>query len=146
MSDGAKVPGRVAGIEVRGDWRVDANGMTRTVCARLSWNGGTSWTAFTALGANPTTTETTYTLGSTSSLWGRTWTASELGNASFRVQIVDVASSTLRDFSLDGLKVRGPTRPDASADRAVRLAAGSARRPQLPRRSPIGVAADRSPR
>lgn len=96
----------IAGIEVQGDWRVDANGTNRTVCARLSWNGGTSWTAYTALGVNLTTTETTYTIGSASSLWGRTWTASELSNTSFRVQIVDVANVTSRTFYLDGLKAR----------------------------------------
>ena len=74
---------------------------------RLSWDGGTSWTSYVALGSTLTTTETTYTLGGAANLWGRTsWSPSELGASTFRVEITDVASSTARDFSLDGLKVR----------------------------------------
>jgi hypothetical protein len=96
----------IGGIEVRGDWHADSTSNGPTVCARLSWNGGTTWTAFTALGSTLTTTETTYTIGSTSATWGRTWTAAELSDANFRVQIVDVAQTTARDFSLDGLRVR----------------------------------------
>lgn len=96
----------VGGIEVRGDWRTESASNNPTLCARLSYDGGTSWTAFVSLGVILTTTEATYTFGSTADTWGRTWAAAELSDATFRVQIVDVAQNTGRDFSLDGLRVR----------------------------------------
>jgi hypothetical protein len=38
--------------------------------------------------------------------WGRTWSATNLANAGFRVRVIDVASSTSRDFSLDWIAVK----------------------------------------
>jgi hypothetical protein len=104
------LPGAVTaikGIEVRGDLKADSTTSSPTVCMRLSWNGGTSWTAFVALGSTLTTSEATYTMGGTADLWGRaSWSLAELGASTFRVEITDVAQGTARDFSLDGLKVR----------------------------------------
>ena len=75
------------------------------MCAHLSWNGGTSWT--TALRTTSlSTTTTTYILGGTTNTWGRTWTVGDFSNANFRVRIIDIASSTARDFSLDGVAVQ----------------------------------------
>jgi hypothetical protein len=74
-------------------------------CVQLSWNGGASWTAAkstTTLG----TTVQTFMLGSSVDNWGRTWLPGELSNTSFRVRVIDVASSTARDFSLDSVAVR----------------------------------------
>jgi hypothetical protein len=95
----------INGIEVRADLREDANGGNPSVCFRLSWDGGTNWTAYkgpTAL----TAIETTYFFGSASDSWGHTWAVGEFSNATFRVQIADVSTNNNRDFSLDGLQAR----------------------------------------
>lgn len=97
----------IGGIQVRADLRADAASPGKpTVCVRLSWNGGTSWTAYKSLGSTLTTAETTYDLGGAADLWGRAWTGTELSDAAFRLEIVSVTSNTNRDLSLDGLKVQ----------------------------------------
>ena len=103
---GITIPGTtVLGIEVRLDARADSTSGAPKLCIQLSWNAGTSWTTAKQTGTL-TTTEQTYTLGTPSDNWGHTWTLSELSNTNFRVRIVDVASSTSRDFSLDWIMVR----------------------------------------
>jgi hypothetical protein len=95
----------IAGIEVRLDARADSTSGSPRMCVQLSWDGGATWTA-----ARPTTTlgtsTTTFTLGSASDTWGRTWTASDLSNTRFRVRVINVSSSTSRDFFLDWIAVR----------------------------------------
>jgi hypothetical protein len=92
----------IRGIEVRLAARADSAANSPSMCAQLSWNGGTSWT--TALSTTTlSTATTTYILGDASNTWGRTWTVGDFSNANFRVRIIDVASSTARDFSLDGI-------------------------------------------
>lgn len=49
---------------------------------------------------------TAVTLGSATDTWGRTWSAANVEGASFRVRVINVASSTSRDFSLDWIAVR----------------------------------------
>jgi len=95
----------VAGIEVRLDARVDSTAGSPRMCVELSWDGGVSWTAPLA---TPTlsTSMTTRILGGAANTWGRTWTASELSDANFRVRVTNVANSTSRDFSLDWIAVR----------------------------------------
>ena len=95
----------VAGIEVRLDARVDSTAGSPRMCVELSWDGGVSWTAPLA---TPTlsTSMTTRILGGAANTWGRTWTASELADANFRVRVTNVANSTSRDFSLDWIAVR----------------------------------------
>jgi len=72
--------------------------------APLSWDGGTTWTA-----AKSTTTlstaEVTYTLGTISDKWGRTWTPGNFSNANFRLRVVNVASDTSCDFFFDYVAV-----------------------------------------
>ena len=96
----------IRGIEVRLAARVDSTLLSSPrMCAQLSWNGGASWT--TALSTTTlSTATTTYILGGATNTWGRTWTVGDLSNANFRVRIIDVASSTARDFSLDGIAVQ----------------------------------------
>ncbi len=104
---GLGVPASVAsvdGIEVRLDVGKNNNAGTSEVCAELSWDGGTSWTApksvpVTSVGVS------TYTLGAANDTWGRTWLGSELSNAAFRVRLTDVSDRTNKDFRLDGLAV-----------------------------------------
>lgn len=95
----------VTGISVRLDARVDSASGTRRICVDLSWDGGTTWTATQQTGSL-TTSEATYTLGSSSNTWGRTWNNSDFTNANFRVRVTDVSDSTSRDFTLDWVSVR----------------------------------------
>jgi hypothetical protein len=94
----------IQGIQVRLDARADATGGSPRICVQLSWNGGTTWTT-----AKQTTTlstsEVTYTLGTTADTWGRTWSVGNFSNANFRVRVIDVASNSSRDFSLDYIAV-----------------------------------------
>ncbi|HEX9333948.1 MAG TPA: DNRLRE domain-containing protein [Anaerolineales bacterium] len=103
---GMNIPGStILGIEVRLDAKADSTSGSPKLCIQLSWNGGSNWTT-----AKQTTTLTTaeqsYILGSPSDTWGHAWTLSQLSNANFRVRIIDVATSTSRDFSLDWITVR----------------------------------------
>lgn len=100
------IPGTVIdGIEVRLDARADATAGSPKICVQLSWDGGTTWTTAQQTGTL-TTSEATYTLGGTANTWGRTWSTSNFTNANFRVRVINVASNTSRDFSLDWVAVR----------------------------------------
>lgn len=101
------IPGgsTILGIEVRLDARVDSTSGAPKICVQLSWNGGTSWTTAKQT-STLTTTEATYTLGGAADTWGRTWGTADFSNTNFRVRVIDVSSSTARDFSLDWVAVR----------------------------------------
>ncbi len=102
---GFNIPsGTVLGIQVRLDARVDSTSGSPKLCVQLSWNGGSSWTSAKQT-STLTTSEATYTLGSTSDTWGRTWSLGDFSNANFRIRVIDVASNTSRDFSLDYIAV-----------------------------------------
>jgi hypothetical protein len=100
----------IKGIQVRLDARADATSGSPKICVQLSWNGGTTWTTAKST-TNLGTTEATYTLGSISDTWGRTWTASNFSNANFRIRVIDVASNTSRDFYLDYIAVNVTYQP-----------------------------------
>jgi hypothetical protein len=74
---------------------------TNVLCAQLSWDGGTTWTAakqVTLTGA----ALASYTFGSGSDTWGHAgWTAAQLGTSTFRVRVTDVSSVNSRAFYLD---------------------------------------------
>ncbi len=94
----------IQGIQVQLDARTDATAGTPSICVQLSWDGGATWTApkqTTTL----TTSEVTYTLGSPSDTWGRTWAVGNFSNANFRVRVINVAGNAGRDFFLDYLTV-----------------------------------------
>lgn len=96
----------VNGVEVKLVARVDSISNAPKMCVQLSWNGGATWT--TAQSTPTLTTSTaTYMLGGSADTWGRTWSDADFSDPNFRVRIVNVASSTSRDFSLDyvGVKV-----------------------------------------
>ncbi|HET9346540.1 MAG TPA: hypothetical protein VFO05_12650 [Candidatus Limnocylindrales bacterium] len=94
----------VDGITVRADVGLNNNSGTSTLCVQLSWDGGSTWTAFKTVGVTAVG-ETTYTLGGAADDWGRTWTGGQLSNADFRVRLVDVSDRTNKDFRLDYLAV-----------------------------------------
>ena len=94
----------VRGIEVQVQAKVNSTSSSPQMCVQLSSDGGTTWTS-TKTTTTLTTSERTFTLGSTTDLWGRTWTAADLAD-NLRVRITNVASSTSRTFSLDVVAVR----------------------------------------
>jgi hypothetical protein len=104
---GLGVPGTVAsvdGIALRADFGMNNNGGTTLLCAQLSWDGGTNWTAIKSI--TPTgAAETTYTFGGAADAWGHAWTGSQLSNGNFRVRIIDASSQSNKDFRLDYLAV-----------------------------------------
>jgi hypothetical protein len=88
----------VKGIEVRVDWWLSQStfdtGMS-SVRIELSWNGGTSWTAFKA-DTVETTSEHSTVLGGANDFWGRaSWTATEVNNTNFRVRITSFCDGQL---------------------------------------------------
>lgn len=102
------VPGGavVNGIEVNLVARADSTSGAPKICAQLSWDGGNTWTA-TESTDTLTTSRATYVLGGSMGTWGRTWSDTDFSNANFRIRLINVASNTSRDFSLDwvGIKV-----------------------------------------
>ena len=48
----------------------------------------------------------TFTLGGATDTWRRSWTTGNFSDANFRVRVINVSSSTSRDFSLDWVAVR----------------------------------------
>jgi hypothetical protein len=52
------------------------------------------------------TTELTYLLDSPTDTWGRTWATSDFSNTNLRARVINIASSTARDFSLDWVATR----------------------------------------
>jgi hypothetical protein len=95
----------VKGIEVKLYAKADSAVDQPHICTQLSWDGGQTWTA-PKLTSTLTTSLQAYTLGGISDTWGRTWASNDLANNNFKVRLTNVASSPLRDFSLDWLAVR----------------------------------------
>jgi hypothetical protein len=97
----------INGITVRADIAVDGTKDNPFTAIRLSWDGGTSWTAVKQLTLTAKA-ETIYTYGGVSDTWGRTWQTSELSDANFRVQVINgdtKDNKSQRDFSLDWIPV-----------------------------------------
>jgi type II secretory pathway pseudopilin PulG len=95
----------VNGIQVRLDARADSTSGTPRMCVQLSWDGGTTWTT-AKTSNNLTTSEATYSLGGSADNWGRSWSSGDFTNANFRVRVINIASNTSRDFSLEWLGVK----------------------------------------
>jgi hypothetical protein len=95
----------ITGISVDYELGIDAISGTNLVCAQLSWDGGTTWTAMKSKPVTATAL-TGYTLGGTTDTWGRTWLPADLSDTTFRVRLINVSSSTARDYRLDVVEVR----------------------------------------
>ncbi|HJW21566.1 MAG TPA: carboxypeptidase regulatory-like domain-containing protein [Candidatus Limnocylindrales bacterium] len=93
----------ILGIRVQVRGRANSTSSSPSFCVELSTDGGAHWAASKT---TPTlgTSLTTYSLGTTSDLWGGSWTPASFGSG-FRVRIVDLATSTQRTFYLDGVSV-----------------------------------------
>jgi YD repeat-containing protein len=101
------IPGgsTINGIRVRLDAKVDSTSGSPKICVQLSWDGGTTWTTAKTT-STLTTTMSTYTPGGATDIWGRAWGVNDFSNTNFRVRVINVASSTSRDFTLDWVAVR----------------------------------------
>ena len=95
----------INGIEVRIDAQVDSQVGSPLMCVQMSWNGGSTWTTVKST-TTLNTSEATYTLGSSSDTWDRTWSYSDFSNTNFRLRVINVASNISRDFSLDWAAVK----------------------------------------
>ncbi len=107
------VPGSAAsidGIEVRVDIGLNNNGGSSLLCAQLSWNGGSSWTALRQVSLTSKNVAA-YLIGGAADTWGRTWAATELADSAFRLRLVDVSSQASKTFELDGVAVQVTYRP-----------------------------------
>lgn len=71
--------------------------------AELSWDSGVSTTTSASLTPTLSTSDTVYTLGGQSSLFGRSWIPGEFSNANFRVRLIGVPGGNT--LSLDALQV-----------------------------------------
>ncbi len=100
----------VKGIEVKLTGKADSTSGAPKFCIQLSYNGGTTWTTAKST-TTLSTTNTAFTLGTSSDTWGRAWAPGEFSNGSFRVRIIDVSSNTSRDFSLDAIAVQVTYQP-----------------------------------
>ena len=94
----------IDGIRVRADLAMNNATGTTNLCAQLSWDGGTTWTSLKTV-AIPAAAETTYTFGSTSDAWGRSWLPVQFSTTNFRVRIVDASTLTTKQFQLDYVAV-----------------------------------------
>lgn len=97
----------INGITVRADIAVDDTVNSPFTAIRLSWDGGSTWTAVKSQTLTAIT-EITYTYGGSTDNWGRTWSVSELSDANFRLQVINGDTknqNSLRDFSLDYIPV-----------------------------------------
>jgi RHS repeat-associated protein len=116
----------VTGIEVVVQARADSTVGSPRYCVELSGDNGATWTApkqTPVLG----TTETSHILGSASDLWGRSWTPTSLGNASFQVRLTAVSSDLTRDFFVEWVAARVGYRTSTYAyDASDRLAMDAA--------------------
>jgi hypothetical protein len=92
------------------DARADSTSGSPRICVQLSWDGGVTWTAAKTT-STLSTSEATYSLGGAADTWGRSWSSGDFSNANFRVRVINVSSSTSRDFSLDWVAVRVTYQP-----------------------------------
>jgi hypothetical protein len=100
----------IRGVQVRLDARADGTGGSPKICVQLSWDGGITWTTARST-TTLSTTEASYSLGSPTDTWDRTWNASDFNNASFHLRVIDVASHPNRDFFLDHVAVNVTYQP-----------------------------------
>ena len=94
----------VQGITVNLKGKASSNGNSPKICVQLSYDGGNTWVTAKST-STLSTTNTVYTLGASTDVWGRTWAQSDFSNTNFRVRVIDVAGATNRTFYLDAIAV-----------------------------------------
>ena len=96
---GNQVVGVVVKLEGKGSTVAGSFGV------EFSWNNGTATTTSNTTSNITSTSDVVYTLGSPTSLFGRTWAPSEFSDANFRVRIIANPSGG-NTLSLDAIQVR----------------------------------------
>lgn len=94
----------IHGIEIR----VDAERTTQEateILLELSWDGGMSWTSTGHTTGALTATMGTYVAGGPADGWGRSWSPSDLADASFRVRATVSSAGTGKVAKLDWIAV-----------------------------------------
>ncbi len=99
------------GIQVFLECAVDDNsGQTYTLRMELSKDNGASWvTSKTITGhdwVEAVNVDTFFIFGHARSLWGQTWTPTDLDNDHFRIRFSAQSSVTLKNIAVDHIKVR----------------------------------------
>jgi len=94
----------ITGITVRADAGLNNNGGSSVLCVELSWDGGTTWTASQSVALSGAAVAT-YTLGSATDTWGRTWALGEFATTAFVVRVTDATNHPTKDYRLDFLAV-----------------------------------------
>lgn len=95
----------VTGIQLQVAIGLNTTTGTTQLCAQLSWDGGTSWTAIRSVALSGTAIATV-TLGSATDTWGRAWTAAQLSATTFRVRLIDVSNQSTKEFQLDSVRAQ----------------------------------------
>jgi hypothetical protein len=93
---------QITGIEVK--LEASATTPAGTIEVALSWDNGTSITTVQST-ATLSSTDTIYTLGSPSDLWGRAWVPSEFSNGTFGLRIIGQPSGG-NTVQVDAIQVR----------------------------------------
>ncbi|MEY4731396.1 MAG: hypothetical protein RL681_342, partial [Candidatus Parcubacteria bacterium] len=124
----------VDGIQVALEARGTAGGNGTNTCelrTRLSWDNGTSFTDYQTV--VPGTSDATFLVGGASNTWGHTWSASEIGNANFvlEVSINDTDSNCITGSTpttplyLDEVQVKVASSIDTTAPSVLSIDRGS---------------------
>ena len=90
----------VSGITLTAVLGMNNNGGTNVLCAQLSWDGGTTWTAAKSVTLSGQALAA-YTLGGASDTWGHIWTTAQLGPSLLQVRLTDVTTTSNKNFQLD---------------------------------------------
>jgi len=102
------LPGTVTsinGISVQLVAGLNAFTGTNNICVQVSWDSGTTWSAYEQVTLTSAAL-TTYQLGGPADTWGNAgWTLAQLGASTLRVRITDVSSVGSRAFHLDQVAV-----------------------------------------
>ncbi|HXF49623.1 MAG TPA: hypothetical protein VNL73_09415 [Verrucomicrobiae bacterium] len=82
----------INGLQIEAEGRLlesppQGGGSTGDLQIRLSWNGGTSWTAAKTEVYTEGEGEFYHAFGGAADLWGRVWTVTETNNSNFRVSL-----------------------------------------------------------
>jgi len=97
----------IQGIQVRLDWWMDSTSGTNSIRVYLSWDGGSSWTAYqSATTERISDNNPTDIAGDIDDTWGRAWSPSDFSNANFRVRLELRTTDNSRDFRIDWVPVQ----------------------------------------
>jgi hypothetical protein len=102
FANGVPSSDAIGGIAVK----LEISGTTAAgdIGVELSWNGGSNYTTSGKTTGTLTTTDSVVVLGSSSDLWGRSWSPAELSDENFRVHLTGNPSSN--EIRVDGIQVK----------------------------------------